>query len=204
MKTMREEAKQRFAENTENHTVDIRHDDGLYRHLVCSNEGSSVYRFDIVTYPGYLVVSGDMGEWVFSRVIDMFKFFRSPDGDINPGYWAEKCCAGNTTEFSDEKFIDAVTGYVSDYYEDDYEAFTKVMAAVQEDIFDLVEKGEENPYYCLNEFEYSFGGRMSDSPVFRFNQADMSEFSFSDYTLHFLWALHGIVWAINEYDRLKA
>ena len=43
---------------------------------------------------GSLIASGDVGTYVFSRLADMFEFFRSPmtsDGRlyINDSYWAE-------------------------------------------------------------------------------------------------------------------
>lgn len=197
---------QRFAKDTAGHTIDVRLDiEGPYRHLVCTNNGSNIYRFDIVTYPGYLVISGDMGEWVFSRTRDMFEFFRYSLGKINPGYWAEKCLAGETREFSEDKFRDVVTEYVRDYFEDDLASFNEVMEAVHEDVFDPVEAHNEEPYSSLNEFEYRFESEDAvpvDGKNNVFSFTDTFELNFSEYTFHFLWALHAIVWAINGYDRL--
>lgn len=66
----------RFLINTANHTMKIHRDDGIYRHLEFSRNGSNSYRFDLVTWPGYLCVTGDMGTWTFSRIADMFDFSR--------------------------------------------------------------------------------------------------------------------------------
>ena len=66
-------------------------DDGLYRHLRFKKPGSSFYRFDLVTWPNNLTITGDIGTYTFSRVEDMFTFFT---GYINTDYWAEKIAHG--------------------------------------------------------------------------------------------------------------
>jgi len=121
----RERAKERFKEDTENHKMEVLMDNGIYRHLKFTNNGSQCYRFDIHTWAGYLCVDGDMGCYVFRRIPDMFEFFRMDDNDfnkkniINPGYWSEKLEAVNSDsarsndgngyeEFSQEAFKDAV------------------------------------------------------------------------------------------------
>lgn len=79
---------ERFKQATAEHEVTICDERGLYRHLRCQKPETWVYGFDIVTWPGYLAYVGDVGDFVFSRVRDMFEFFRgySP----NPDYWSEK------------------------------------------------------------------------------------------------------------------
>ncbi|HFT6589230.1 TPA: hypothetical protein ACGRNI_002931 [Klebsiella pneumoniae] len=44
----------RFLINTADHTMKIHRDDGIYRHLEFSRNGSNSYRFDLVTWPLYL------------------------------------------------------------------------------------------------------------------------------------------------------
>jgi len=102
-----------FVEDTKNHKLTIIKDDGVYRHLHCSS-GSSCYHFDIVTYPGHLCYSGDMGCFVFQRTKDMFEFFRSESGRINPDYWGGKLEAGKAKEFSEECFMGIINGMVND------------------------------------------------------------------------------------------
>ena len=41
-------------------TMSIERDDGLYRHLRFKSSGTNTYYFDLVTWPGYLTVTGDM------------------------------------------------------------------------------------------------------------------------------------------------
>src|SRR5690348_12248442 len=77
-----------FADNTAEHELTILHGDGLYRHIRMQKPGTGMYHYDLVTWPGYLAISGDLDSYVFSRVRDMFTFFRGRG--INPSYWAEK------------------------------------------------------------------------------------------------------------------
>lgn len=70
------------------HAMTIILDQGLYRHLRFRKTSTTEYWFDIITYPGSLVFTGDMGTMVFSRNDDMLEFFH---GDyVNVGYWLEK------------------------------------------------------------------------------------------------------------------
>ncbi len=79
----------------ENHTMTILKDDEFYRHISFSNNGSNFYKFDIITWPGYLSICGDIGNYSFSRSTDMFKFFRNEKPSF--GYWAEKCVSEDTS-----------------------------------------------------------------------------------------------------------
>lgn len=84
----RENALQYFERDVAEHQMQVLRDDRLYRHLLFKKPGTGCYHFNIVTYPGTLVYTGDMGSFVFQRLEDMFEFFRS-DADrgdgINPG-----------------------------------------------------------------------------------------------------------------------
>lgn len=90
----------RFIRDVSSHQLSVIRDNGLYRHLRFSRPNTRAYSFDIVTWPGYLAVTGDMGTWTFSRITDMFEFFtdthfgRRDSFHINPGYWSEKFEAG--------------------------------------------------------------------------------------------------------------
>ena len=82
---------ERFQHETAEHSMTILHDDGLYRHIRFSNRKRGwAYWFELVTIPGALIFRGDGETFAFSRITDMFEFFRGPIGRINPQYWAEK------------------------------------------------------------------------------------------------------------------
>ena len=159
-----------FIKDTKKHTIIIHKDDGIYRHLECSRNGSSIFSFEIMTYRGHLLVCGDMGTFVFSRDDDMFDFFRHDQ--IDPEYWAEKCVAGETEEWSQERFIEAVREYGDDDLTDSAAGCENEHEAMQ--------------FICDN---------YEDLP-------DIHECRMTSYRYHYLWSLHGIIWAIKRYDEM--
>jgi hypothetical protein len=141
--------KEIFLKDVSGHSLKIIKDDGLYRHIECSNNGSFNQRFEIVTWPGYLAYTGDMGDYLFSRIDDMFSFFRSPDHKINTGYWGEKCRSesiyGNgIREFSAERFRECVLGDVREHL--DLEEDAEIPDDVMEEIEPLL--NAENEHEC--------------------------------------------------------
>lgn len=83
----------KFVQDTAQHALTIAQDEGTYRHLRVRQPDSSSYWYEIVTWPGALMIRGDMGSFAFSRHPDMFTFFRSAEGYVNARYWAEKVIA---------------------------------------------------------------------------------------------------------------
>ena len=87
-----------FMRNISQHQLIVHHDDGVYRHITGKRPGTIDMHFNVVTFPGYLAYTGDMGAYTFFRTHDMFTFFRQKPGRfgyINPHYWAEKLEATN-------------------------------------------------------------------------------------------------------------
>ncbi|WP_102157668.1 hypothetical protein [Zhihengliuella halotolerans] len=78
----------RAKSNFANHVMIVEHDDGVHRHLVFRQPGTSFYGFEIITWPGGLTITGDMSTMVFRRLNDMIEFF-DPDY-VNVQYWLEK------------------------------------------------------------------------------------------------------------------
>ena len=58
-------------------------DDGVYRHIRFKKPGTGCMHFDLVTWPGYLCYSGDMGCYVFCRLNARF----SPTEATGPRSW---------------------------------------------------------------------------------------------------------------------
>jgi hypothetical protein len=67
-----------FLKDVEKHEMKVLLDNGLYRHLRFAATGQYSWNqwFEIITWPGKLAYSGDMGTYVFERIEDMFEFFR--------------------------------------------------------------------------------------------------------------------------------
>lgn len=106
--------RKRALEAFANHRLTVEHDDGVHRCLLFKAPDTSAYHFRLVTWPGHLAISGDIGDFTFARTWDMFQFFATHENwasmpvKINPQYWEEKCTArsrhGGTEEFDEGAF----------------------------------------------------------------------------------------------------
>lgn len=213
------EVHERFKKDTAEHQMTVVRDDGLYRHLRFRRPGTGCYGFDIVTWPGYLAISGDMGASMFTRLDDMFEFFRQkPERHdnhgglyINCGYWREKCVAndGAAKEFSKnllnayvrEAFDEFVKGATDDD-EMEPEWSDELWAEIKSDVIDRVDDvpSVQTAIEAMQDFE------PDDERYkrFRFHDAWEAASSLEDYTFHFLWRLYAISHAIRAYDAAKA
>lgn len=191
-------AAERFAADTGGHVLEVRHDDGLYRHLRFRRPGSSLYWFDLVTWPGSLTLHGDMGTYVFSRLEDMFAFFRGER--INPGYWAEKLqTADRGRTYSPDRFrehvADAVADWAADLAEDGDGTAAEIsarvdsmIAAVTSDVLAAADD-EHEAQVSLDSFAHD-----------GFTFTDTWDWDLREHTEHFLWCCHAITWGIGRYD----
>lgn len=179
----------RFPTDIAKHAMTILRADGLDRHLRFQQPDNYNMGFDIITWRGHLCYTGDMGTFVFARIADMFQFFRSDGGEINPQYWAEKVLAADrhdgVTAFSAEEFKAAIQRRL-----DDAEAPPEVRAAAQEEVMSAAHDGEHAAHMAANNFEHPSG--------FRF--ADFWEANCHDYTYRFVWCCNALVWAIAKFD----
>jgi hypothetical protein len=139
-----------------------------------------------------------MGTYVFSRVGDMFTFFRSDYSDdklhINLGYWAEKLDAadrrtgGAADEYSPDKFRQQVNQRL-----DDMDASTDLRQAANDRVLRCADDGEFFAMQAAMNFEH-------DGEQFY----DFWESNCREYTYHFIWCCYALVWAIKKYDALAS
>jgi hypothetical protein len=191
------EIKSRFVRDTANHQMMVLHDDGLYRHLRFTSrpQGYGEYWFDLITWPGRLAMCGDVGDdYVFSRLPDMFKFFRADRRwGINPHYWAEKLGGGRRSvkEYSEDLLRQRVVEqFVNDARWGGVPAGTGKHLrtwVLDEDL------GDEHTARNVLE-DFAFQG---------YEFKDVWEWDFHDYEPSFLWACHAIAWGIARYDRVS-
>jgi hypothetical protein len=189
---MTDAIRERFASDTAEHVMTVLHDDGLYRHLRFRAPKSGMYWFDLITVPGALIFQGDGESFVFSRITDMFEFFRGPVGRINPGYWAEKLTSGGreaVMRYDEDLFVARVSEAFADAARDGGVPAGAGRALREAVLSDDVIYHEDTARAALDGFEYG---------EFRFY--DTWEWSFRDYHWWFLWSLHAIVWGIGQYD----
>ena len=194
-----------FLRDVATHELSIIRNDGLYRHLRFKRPGTSCMYFDLITWPGHLCYTGDMGTYVFSRVSDMLEFFRRDCADqlpINPGYWSEKVQAadggrhpGCVFEYDHDRYLAVVNEYLSDWLEGlDDEAAAELREAVQDDVLQLADSHDEHGNYNrAYEFSAEVGGQT-------FEFTDLFERNFRRFTPRFLWCCRALVWGIEKYD----
>lgn len=203
---------QRFERDVAQHQMTIIRDEGVDRHIKFRAVVDSSYWFDIVTWQNTLVIKGDCGTYVFSRLPDMFEFFRGTCKNpsslyVNPSYWCEKLQAvdcngygkGEAKRFSAQAFEACIKTRVNDYFE--CRAITDERRAalwyhIERDVLDYTCDGDRSgAFMLLSQFEDR------DFPdLFE----DCHEWRCEEYEFGFMWNLYAIAWAIRTYDAAKA
>ncbi len=220
----------RFLKDAGNHAMTVIRDDGVHRHLRFRKAppAGSEYWFDLITYPGELVITGDMGTYVFRRLTDMFEFFRTDREyaerrgcklGINPSYWSEKLQATPAKgfeEFSGESFRtnvkEAFDNWVESnkpYADDDCEDCTKEQReAFDEAKAELWEALSDDVLSCTGDGDVrAFDAAREfqwEKENWHFSMEDCWEWRCNEYTLHFIWCCYAIAWGIKTYDESKA
>jgi hypothetical protein len=185
------DSRARFLNDTDKHVMTVLHDDGVYRHIRFKAPGTGFYWFDLVTWPGHLSITGDMGAYTFARVNDMFTFFYGHE--INPGYWGEKVVEGEVTAYSQDKFREWVDEEIlrgHDFNPDlDWNRITKDIDAEVLDESGYPESAFNAVHYWNEVYGKSVG--------FKFYTDEGLDFT--DFTHRFLWCCHAIHWGIEQY-----
>lgn len=191
---------ERFQADVARHEMTILRDDGeAGRHIRFKRPDSGAYYFDLITFPGGLLIDGDCGSFVFKRTPDMFKFFRADDGrpgEINPPYWAEKvtaACDDGIKKFEWDTFERDVRDYLMQDAEgrDDAVLSARITREALDELAHI-EKGEHGAVGFIRDFKCE-----------KFYFCDW-ERSSTEFTFRYIWNLRAIVWGIAKYDALKA
>jgi len=186
------------------HELSILHDEGVYRHLQMKQPNTNNMWYDIVTYPNNLVISGDMGCCVFSRINDMFQFFRTDELSINYSYWSEKEQA--TSIFGQNTEYDRST--LPKYLDMCRNRWVKKYVPSEDEIEEVDESLDDAKYiisYFRHEIEaYDFLGEIDEySPLEKIIDQNYWELNFTKTTGFQEWRLYAINHAIRLYDAEK-
>lgn len=210
-----------FLKDVATHEMHVLMDNGVYRHIRFKRPGTGCMHFDLITYPGYLVYSGDMGCYVFSRMEDMFEFFRMGKNDwnynrkgglsINLGYWSEKLqavdgnrTAAGATEFDEDRFKQAVMGDLVSWIREHRDETTKDERRELWDavIFEVIDADGDSGGYrkqaAAHDFSHSVNDRLGN-----FYFRDFWEHNLTRYTHRFIWCCYALAWGIQKYDESK-
>lgn len=187
---MKQCTEQRFLKDVSMHKMTVLRHDGVCRHLRFRKPGTGIEGFDLITWPGHLCVTGDMGTYVFARLEDMFEFFRTDRKQtnqgqtlfINLGYWAQKVLAedrhGKIEEFDEEiarkKLLEELKEFGGTREE-------------RREIYDAVLR-------CFEDGEIEVKRALMD------HFPDSWEWNLTDYTYRFTWNCYAIAWGIQYYD----
>jgi hypothetical protein len=188
-----------FLKDVSRHEMTVIRDDGLSRHVRFKRPGTMCMHFDLLTWPGYLCYTGDMGTYVFRRLDDMFEFFRRGPFDrafqIDRRYWAEKLEAADRCDGVKEFSIDVFKAEVRDFFEqattDDEDWPSARCGELWEQIeADVLDRAEDEHAAWVSLRDFSWGG-------FRFEDWERD---CKEYTHRFQWCCFALEWAIGVYD----
>lgn len=215
---------QRFLRDVESHEMVVVRDDGVNRHIRFRRPGTGMYHFDLITWPGYLCYTGDMGTYVFCRTNDMFEFFRTDrkyrrnEGElaINLDYWGEKLVAvdangaksgGKAKTFDETKFTRVINEYRVGWMRRAREDVTldkaerrKLWEQVQDEVLDRLGDGEHYAQTAAYEFSFRKDPYDYSSRQRTWQFDDLFEHDFTDYTHSFVWCCYALAWGISKYD----
>lgn len=208
-----------FLKDVAAHEMTVIRDDGVYRHIRFKRPSTTSFYFDLITWPGHLCYTGDMGTYVFSRTRDMLEFFRCAQEDtrlpegrklvINPQYWSEKLQAadcngasiGRSKVFSAEKFKAAVSELRLGWIREaglGKAARRELWDAVRDEVLGAAKEDELAALSAARDFYHS------DSESGRwFDFSTIWGCDLKEYTYRFIWCCYALAWAIDQYDNAK-
>ncbi len=198
----------KFLNDIAEHEMTVLRDEGVSRHLRFQKPGTYCMHFDLITWPGYLCYTCDMGTYVFRRLEDMFEFFRTDrkhmylrDGQtlaINLSYWGEKLESidrrGGYREWDKEKFEARVREDFAQWLEDDgIERTDELQERFENEVLGAMEDGKDAAYQAAMGFEIDG----------RFPFQDWWEVDSDEYTFQFIWCCYALAWGVKKYDESK-
>jgi hypothetical protein len=202
---------EKFLKDISAHEMIVIRDDGINRHIRFKKPGTGCMHFDLITWPGYLCYTGDMGTYVFQRLEDMFEFFRTDrkyslrDGatlSINPSYWGEKLQSvdrhGGYEEFDKDKFTAVINSYRVNWMREyrhilDKDERRELWEAVEQDVLWSLDDHEQSAFIAANSFSHRVNGK-------NFAFDDLWEHRLNSYTYRFIWCCYALAWGIEQYD----
>ena len=176
-------------ENLKHHTIQQLHKEGdAGRIWRCTNNGSSVYGFTVLAPPGWLIMTGDMGECMWSRHRDMLPFIRGSIGSLS--YFSEKVPR-------EVKIMDEYTELATEWLEEAQSEYEERHAEPMTD--------EELEQLADIQSSYETYGDPSDlrraiyeSPLYNGDTSSVPSLQY--YTYQYLWKIEALKWFIDRID----
>lgn len=203
-----DQIKQRFDRDILEHEMTILQDESVYRHLRFMKSGTTIQYFNLTTFPNHLCISGDMGTFVFSRVEDMFRFFRNDRGAINPSYWGEKLQSistnGGYEKFNVDDFKENIKERFDQYREslEDEDLAGKIWDDIKATFYDYANNDGDGFNAMSDAYGYRYRDILENIDIPDIFQ-NFHEVSNSRYEINYIWCLWAIVHGIKRYDKFK-
>lgn len=204
--------KEQFLKDVAHHVMDVKLDDGVFRHITFRKPTDGDQHFYLATWPGTLCIGGDMGTYVFQRNHDMFSFFcraeASSDLDINPEYWGEKLAAIDAHspecsiyEYQQDLLVERLKRELVEYFKDNREMSSSQRRELREEL-----EGELLGYLTGDYHEDVTAVRDYSSDISSLHQYFDESWEWRVKTLssHYLWCCYAIVWSIGQYRALPS
>lgn len=181
-----------FLKDVSGHTMQTKHDMGLYRHLRFSRNNCNKSCFEIITWPYHLAFTSATMNFLFNRYQqDMFVFF-SKFHELN--YIEEQCVSvdslAGSKKYSKKFFEQAINEYARQYLDSN--------PSTKADDFYCAIAGRIMPYAHVESEarqaagDFDFNGKTGFFP-------DFHERNFDDYVKEFVWACHAVRWAMGQW-----
>jgi hypothetical protein len=194
-----------FMREVAEHKIIVIRDDGVHRHIRFKQPDSICMHFDLITWPGYLCYTGDMGTYVFQRLTDMFEFFRT-DREykkrggkklaINLSYWGEKLQATDRGDGYRKYSADKFKANIMDWIEQRGlvgKLGHGLRDELESEVLDHADDSADVAYRAAMDFKWA--GKY----VF----PDFYEVDSEEYTHRFVWCCYALAWGIEQYDASK-
>ena len=196
----------------------ILHDDGVYRHLRLAKAIDSLMEgFDLITFPGALVFTGDYGDYTWKRIEDMAYFFSGENTDFKTrtpdfSYWAEKLVAEGmyasrkTRQFDDEGVRKEILARYVEYCDEHPEMSDAKKIAIWERLDNEVLQPSD--YSSSEACEFEMRNRLYDysendrrgAPAILHNTYDWGMHCLTD---NYIWACYCVAWGLEQYHKQK-
>lgn len=199
----------RIKDRLSHYTMDVLHDDGLYRHLHCywaeDPYGKNNCSFHVITAPGLVTIHGDwMSAATLKRETDMLNDFLNVS-HVDLGYWAEKLdapshCQHDIIHAIDEnRFMADVAEIIYEWTEGNEMLRKQVLDQIRSEI--VFDDALEHPFTALLNMTFDVDtlaheDTVQASDIFDFEMAPGEHF-----THEWVRTCLALQWAANTYAK---
>lgn len=168
------------------HKLTERLNDGLFRSYRCQKPGTWVYGFDVTFWPGWVAISGDIGELMLSRDSDMMPWLRGvlKRDTIDLSYVAEKSPNNIVTrEWTVEAAKSVIETIIEYRTEDDPDADVSALR----ELLSVDEQYEWNTVTVPSLIDQGY------HDFYGYGDA-------KDWTARFIWCVLALQWFVRAFD----